>query len=198
MRPSALTPAFVAPFAPTLETPRLRLRGCRVDDFPASAALWADQAATRHVGGPRTTEESWGRLLRHAGHWALLGCGVWVVEERLAEGPAAFVGEIGFLDLKRDIDPPLSDAATRRIEVGWVVSPAHQGKGYATEAVQRALAWARQHFPAAPVVGEFVCTIDPANTASLRVAAHCGFVQSHTAVARGKTLLVLTAPRSIE
>jgi RimJ/RimL family protein N-acetyltransferase len=49
--------------------------------------------------------------------------------------------------------------------------PAAQGAGLATEAVQAALAWADDHlaWPRVP------CMIDPANHASLRVAAKCGF-----------------------
>ena len=36
---------------PILETERLRLRGHRVDDFAASAAMWADPIVTRYIGG---------------------------------------------------------------------------------------------------------------------------------------------------
>jgi len=50
---------------PILETERLRLRGHRLDDFPASAAMWADPVVTRHTTGkPQTREEVWLRLLR--------------------------------------------------------------------------------------------------------------------------------------
>jgi RimJ/RimL family protein N-acetyltransferase len=35
---------------PVIETERLRLRGHRLEDFPDSAALWADPLVTRFIG----------------------------------------------------------------------------------------------------------------------------------------------------
>ncbi len=60
-------------------------------------------------------------------------------------------------------------------EVGWVISKAKQGKGYATEAVESALHWGRGHFHS----GEFACLIHPEHQASIRVASKCGFVRQH-------------------
>jgi len=60
---------------PILETARLKLRAHGLDDFPHSAAMWADPAVTQHIGEPLTEEESWTRFLRYAGHLALLGFG---------------------------------------------------------------------------------------------------------------------------
>ena len=61
---------------PVLETARLRLRGHRVDDLPQCAAMWAEEGVTRFIGGkPLTKEETWLRMLRHVGHWSLLGFG---------------------------------------------------------------------------------------------------------------------------
>src|ERR1035438_972988 len=92
---------------PVLETERLRLRGHRLDDFDASAAMWADPNVTKHIGGhPLTEEEAWTKFLRYVGHWALLGFGYWVVEEKATGN---FVGEIGFADYKRDLLPSLQD-----------------------------------------------------------------------------------------
>jgi RimJ/RimL family protein N-acetyltransferase len=60
---------------PVLETERLRLRGHRLDDFAACAAMWANPIVTRHFGQTLSGEESWNRVLRYVGHWALLGFG---------------------------------------------------------------------------------------------------------------------------
>jgi RimJ/RimL family protein N-acetyltransferase len=61
---------------PVIETQRLILRGHRLEDFDALAAMWADPHVARFIGGkPATQEESWARLLRYAGHWRLLGFG---------------------------------------------------------------------------------------------------------------------------
>lgn len=90
---------------PTLETERLVLRAHRVEDFPGVAALWSDPAVVRFISGvPQTLEESWSRLLRYAGHWRLLGFGYWAVEEKATGN---FLGEVGFADMKRAIEPPL-------------------------------------------------------------------------------------------
>jgi RimJ/RimL family protein N-acetyltransferase len=144
---------------PTLETKRLRLRGHGLDDFAACAALWGDAGVTRFIGGrPLTAEESWAKLLRYAGHWSLLGFGFWVVEEKAS---GAFVGELGFAEFKRDIAPAIDVP-----EAGWVLAPAAQGKGYATEALRAALDWAGRRT---------ACLIHPENLASIRVAEKCGY-----------------------
>jgi len=152
--------------APDLDTPRLSLRGHTLADFPESAALWGDPEVTRHIGGrPSTEEEAWARLLRYAGLWTLLGLGYWVVREK---GSGRFVGEVGFANFRRQIDPPLGEAP----EIGWVLSPWAHGKGYATEAAQAVIAWGERRFGAG---AKTVCIVDPANHASLRVAEKCGY-----------------------
>lgn len=151
--------------APALETERLTLRGHALGDFAESAAMWADPAVTRYITGrPSTEEEVWARLLRYAGHWALLGFGYWVVREKAT---GRFVGEVGFADFKRDLTPSIAGVP----EAGWVISPWAQGKGYATEAVRAALGWGEARFGGSRTV----CIIAPENTPSLRVAAKCGF-----------------------
>jgi RimJ/RimL family protein N-acetyltransferase len=92
---------------PVVETDRLRLRAHTSADYPVSAAMWADADVTRFIGGrPFTAEESWMRVLRCAGHWALNGYGFWVVEERAT---GKFLGEAGFMDFKRGFEPPVVD-----------------------------------------------------------------------------------------
>lgn len=150
--------------APALDTARLVLRGPRLEDLDDSAAMWGDPEVTRHIGGrPFTAMECWHRLLRYAGHWALLGYGYWVVRDR---DTGRFVGEVGLADWRREVDPPL-DAP----EMGWALAPHAHGRGYATEAVRAVQAWASQHLGAPRTV----CMIDPGNTASHRVAEKCGY-----------------------
>lgn len=163
-----------------LHTERLILRPHTLTDFADSAALWGDPVVTRFIGGrPFTAEEVWGRLLRYAGHWTLLGYGFWVVRERAS---GAFVGEVGLQDARRDIAPPLGAP-----ELGWVLSPTAHGRGYATEAVQAALAWAETQLSAE----RLMCIIAPDNAASLRVADKCGFQETGRPVYHGKTVVQL-------
>ena len=172
-----MTPSDV----PEIDTPRLTLRGHRLDDFADSLALWSDPEVTRHIGGrPSTEEEVWARLLRYAGHWALLGFGYWVVREK---GSGRFVGEVGFADFRRDMDPPLGPAP----EGGWVLTPAAHGKGYATEAVLAALAWGEARHGWARTM----CIIGPENAPSLRVAEKCGYREIRRATYKGGPAVVL-------
>jgi RimJ/RimL family protein N-acetyltransferase len=152
---------------PEVVTHRLRLRPHRIEDFPASAAMWADPAVTRFIGGrPLSEEEAWTKFLRYAGHWSLMGFGYWAVEE-LQGG--AFVGEVGFADWKREIEPSLRGVP----ELGWVLVSRAHGRGYATEAVRAALDWGRARLSSPSTA----CIIHPANLASIRVAEKCGFTK---------------------
>ena len=150
---------------PVLETERLRLRPHRPGDFDFSAALWADPIVTRYIGGRALTrEEVWGRLLRYDGHWAMLGFGYWALEDKMS---GTFLGELGFADLQREIEPRLDGMA----EIGWVLAPQHHGKGYATEAVSAVVRWGDAHLASS----RMVALIHPENAASLRLANRFGF-----------------------
>lgn len=161
--------------APRLETERLILRGHQLADFEALYAMWRHPDVVRHISGkPSTREESWGRMLRYPGMWALLGYSFWVIEEKAS---AAVIGEAGFADFQREISPAL-DAP----EMGWALHPAAQGKGYALEALAAMMAWGERHFGRR----DFACIIAPENGPSIRLAEKLGFVE----IARGdyKTL----------
>ena len=150
---------------PVIETPRLVLRGHRLDDFDAHAALWADPVVTRFIGGlPQTREQAWVRLLRHMGMWQAMGFGFWAVTDKQT---GRLLGEAGFHDLKRDLTPSLEGT----LETGWGFVPDVHGKGIATETVSAVIAWGEANLPGV----RMTCLIDPANTASLRVAEKNGF-----------------------
>jgi RimJ/RimL family protein N-acetyltransferase len=151
-----------------------------MSDFAYTKALWGDAAVMEHMGGkPLTLEECWARFLRYIGHWSVLGFGYWVVEERET---AEFVGEVGFANFKRDMEPSVGDLP----ELGWVLVPAKHGKGYATEAAKAALDWGRKHFQS----NELVCLIHPDHEASIRVARKCGFEERQLGTYRGRPVLI--------
>lgn len=148
---------------PTLETPRLILRGHRLTDLDDLVALWSDPIVVQHISGkPATREEVWGRLQRYAGHWALAGYGFWSVRERETD---RCVGDCGIADFQRGLALAFDGAP----EAGWVLAPWSHGRGYATEAMTAVLAWA------APAHPRTVCIINPGNAASLRVAGKLGY-----------------------
>jgi RimJ/RimL family protein N-acetyltransferase len=157
---------------PVIETPRLRLRGHRYDDFPNCVAMWSDPGVTRFIGGrPSTEQQTWARLLSYVGHWVLMGFGYWAVEERIS---GDFVGEVGLADFKRDIDSSMKSGP----EIGFALATRFHGKGYATESARAALSWVDVHVQPRTTV----CLINPENAASLHVAEKCGY----ETFARGK------------
>ena len=167
--------------APAIETERLRLRQHRIADFDACLGVWSDPEVVRYVGGkPLTREDVWARVLRYVGHWTLLGFGMWAVESR---DSGKYLGDIGFLNACRDIDPPFGDTP----EIGWVLGKAAHGKGYATEAVRAVVEWGDRRFGRVRTV----CLIHPDNRASLRVAEKCGYVESHRTTYKGEPAVVL-------
>lgn len=161
-RMSALRIAL--PEVPVLETPRLRLRGHRLEDFADCSSLWTDPIVVRHITGkPSTREEVWARLIRYIGHWAALGYGFWVAHEKSS---GRFVGELGFADFHRELEAPLEGP-----ESGWALASWAHGRGFATEALQAVVAWGDAHFAGQ----QTVCIIATENEASIRVAERCGY-----------------------
>jgi RimJ/RimL family protein N-acetyltransferase len=176
-----MTAALNAIAIPKLETERLLLRRHQVAEFDDYAAIWGDPIVTRYISGrPFTREECWARLLRHIGHWAVLGFGYWAIEEKSSK---RLIGELGFAQFKRDIEPIIEFP-----ELGWVLAPPAHGKGYATEAVKAALAWGDRHF----ADGTTACIIDPANRASLGVAAKCSYRQLRPVTYKGHQIMMFT------
>ena len=148
------------PAAPTLVTPRLILRGWRLEDFPAYAAMLADPDTARFVtrrGGPSSEAETWAETAFLIGHWQLLGYGMFVVEDR---GTGAFLGRVG----------PLQPRGWPGFEIAWGLAPQARGRGYAVEAARATIDWAFEQFP----IDRIISIIDPRNSASRRVAERLG------------------------
>lgn len=148
------------PAAPTLETPRLVLRGWRPDDVAPYAAMLADAGTARFItarGHGLSEAEAWSETMWLVGHWQMLGYGMFVVEER---STGAFLGRVG------PLHPPWWPA----VEIAWALAPAARGRGYATEAARAATGWA---FAALPL-DRIVSIIDPRNEPSRRVAERLG------------------------
>lgn len=165
----------------TLDTPRLRLRPFRPDDFEAYAAMCADTEVMRYVGerGVLGREDAWRQMAMLAGHWQLRGFGMWAVEERET---GAFVGRVGLHYPEGWPDR----------EVGWALARRFWGLGYATEAGRAAievafgrLGWQR-----------IISLIDPANVRSMRLAERLGERWDGEAVVRGHRVAVYALAKS--
>ena len=169
---------------PVLETPRLLMRGYRANDFDTWIAMWQDPAYYRYLTAePLPREEVWRTLLRSAGHWAVMGYGFWALEEKAT---GQFIGTVGYLDGKRDIEPPIGGTP----EMGWVIAARLHGQGYDTEAVASAKVWGDQHFGGVRTV----CLIHPDNAPSLRLAEKFGFREYVRTMYKGEPGVLLERP----
>ena len=142
---------------PVLETERLLLREGRESDFELLVAFYADEQASKSVGGPLTRAETQGRVTFNRGHWALRGFGNWALEEKSTGEYAGWCGlwfPEGFPER----------------EVGWGLMPAKRGRGYATEAALRARAYAYETLGWETAIS----LIARDNAPSLRVARRLG------------------------
>lgn len=148
-----------------IETDHLILRHHRLDDFDTLHAIWSDPEVVRFISGkPSTHNESWGRLNRYAGHWALLGYGLFATVEKAT---GAYVGDIGIARYERG----LGDDFDPFDEAGWVLAPTAHGKGYATEAMVAIHAWHLSKFGPRRTV----CIVSPEHVGSVRVAEKLGY-----------------------
>lgn len=168
-----------------LVTDRLTLSPVAVGDMEALTALWADEDFTRHIMGRALSEEEvWFRLLRDLGHWQAKGYGNWSIRETAT---GAYVGSVGVLDYRREIDPPF-DAP----ELGWGAAPTFQGRGMAQEALQAALAWTDAYRPEPRTV----CMISPENAPSVRLAERVGYRPYGEADYKGSRVSLYERPRA--
>ena len=147
---------------PVLTSPRLVLRGYRLEDFGPMAAMWSDEETVRFIGKgqPLGEDAVWLRLQRVAGFWPILGYGFWAIEHAAS---GRLIGEAGFLEAS----PP--DGERRTPEAGWALETAARGQGYASEAVAAILTWGDQRFE------RTTCVISPENAPSIAVACRHGY-----------------------
>jgi RimJ/RimL family protein N-acetyltransferase len=166
--------------APILLSARLRLRPHGQGDYAACRLLWQHPQTVRFIGRVvPSDQEIWFRLLRYAGMWSLLGFGFWVFEDRAT---GEYLGEGGLLDARRGVE-----GLQGIPEAGWALVPEVCGRGLATEAMRAVLDWADLQLRAERTG----CIIDPANVASLRVAARLGFVETARPVFQQEPIVLL-------
>ena len=121
------------------------------------------------------------RFLRYAGHWSLMGFGYWAIEWRET---GQFIGEVGFADFHRNINPPLQDMP----EIGWALARSAHGQGLASEAVRAAITWGEAHFPPKT---RTACLINPDNAGSLRIAEAFGYREAARTIYKDHPIVLL-------
>lgn len=146
--------------AVTLETERLILRPCELGDLEGFADMFGDPEVARFVtadGKPMPRFGAWQSLCSTVGHWALRGFGMFAVVERAT---GRFVGRVG----------PWAPEGWPGFEVGWTLTHAMWGKGYATEAASRCLEYSFTELNQPHVMS----LILPDNIRSIHVAERLG------------------------
>ena len=119
-----------------IETDRLILRPPDDPDREALAAMNADPRVAEWLSGPLTRQESDALVDRIRTEIGLNGWGFWAVERK---ADRAVIGLTGLLAMPDSLPPGPA------VEIGWRLSPAAWGSGYATEAARAALAWGFEH-----------------------------------------------------
>ena len=164
-----------------IETDRLVLRPFLPGDLDALAALNADPAVMAHFLAPMTRDDTADMLDRIADKTRRTGYGFSVVERR---SDGALIGMAG-LSL---FEAPLP--WTPATEIGWRLTPAAWGKGYATEAAR---AWLEYGFGALGL-DRIVAFTTTTNAASEKVMQRLGMTRTremdfdHPAIPAGHRL----------
>jgi RimJ/RimL family protein N-acetyltransferase len=148
---------YSAPEGPVLETARLLLRMPKLEDFERYAELFADEEASRHIGGQLARGAAWRRFLQMPGAWVLQGFAMFSVVEKAS---GQWVGQIG----------PWHPDGWPGNEIGYAFHPSAWGRGYAVESAVAAIDWAFD----ALGWDDIIHCISPENAASKKVAQRLG------------------------
>lgn len=141
---------------PRIETARCVLRAPEIGDFEAYRAIMMSDRAV-YMDGPLDRREAWLDFVQCVANWPLRGHGLFTI---LGKDSGA---TLGFVNLTMEW-------GDREPELGWFVTEAAEGQGYAFEAAQAVRAWGLRDMQLAAMVSY----IDPPNTRSIALAERLG------------------------
>ncbi len=169
--------------APVLTTARYELWQPQVGDLADLFELTRDEETRRFLGSFTPTEmDSFTRLTRNAGSWALWGYGTFMVRRK---GEAHIVANCGVFRSHRGFGE--SQGLDNVPEAGWIVHRDAWGQGLASEVMAAALAW----FDATHGRQRIACMIEEGHVASEAIAMKLGFVRYGQQVPEAGALLGL-------
>ena len=145
---------------PTIDTDRLLLRQWQPADVEPYGVMLADPGTARFIvpgGEPVPAEFAWDHAAVMAGHWAIHGLGMFVLQDRAT---GEFLGRVG----------PWSPPGWYGLEVGWGIVPSARGRGIAFEAAVATTRWTFAKTGA----DEIIHCIDDENEPSKKVARRIG------------------------
>ena len=138
-----------------ITTERLILRLPRLEDWHELSPIWTSERAA-FIGGPFTDHDAWLDFNQLVASWVLRGHGALTIT-RKTDGEV-----LGLVLLAHEFDDP-------EPELGWLLTEAAEGHGYATEAAQALLPLANEIYG-----GAIVSYIADGNDSSARVASRLG------------------------
>jgi RimJ/RimL family protein N-acetyltransferase len=166
-----------------LTTARFELWRPQVDDLSDLFELTRDDETRRFLGGFVPSEmDSFTRLTRNAGSWALWGYGTFMVR---AKGDLRIIANCGVFRSHRGFGA--EQGLDNVPEAGWIVHRDAWGQGLASEVMTAALGW----FDATHGRQRVACMIEEGHAASEAIAAKLGFVRYGQQASEGAATLGL-------
>ncbi|NBW76699.1 MAG: N-acetyltransferase [Sphingomonadaceae bacterium] len=154
---------------PVLTTDRYELWQPQVGDLAGLYELTRDEETRRFLGSFTPTEmDSFTRLTRNAGSWALWGYGTFMVRRK---GEGHIVANCGVFRSHRGFGA--GQGLDNVPEAGWIVHRDAWGQGLASEVMSAALAW----FDATHGHQRVACMIEDGHAASEAIATKLGFAR---------------------
>ncbi|MFM5892842.1 MAG: GNAT family N-acetyltransferase [Novosphingobium sp.] len=164
-----------------LTTERLELWRPQASDLDGLNAINTDPRTLTYLGNWSPDRvDTFARLTRNAGSWALWGYGTFMVRRR---GMPQLIANIGVFRSYRGFAHGLDDVP----EAGWIVHPDHWGQGIAGEAMNAVMPW----FDEVHGRQRVACMIEAGHVASEKVAAQLGFAEYARHQQTGERPLVL-------
>lgn len=162
-----------------LETNRLQLRPCQIEDIQLVHALWTNDRVRYFLFDNRVIsfDEARSHIEDSLVSFEQYGYGIWLVFERSIERLVGFAGFLG------------SEEGTPSLVYG--VHPDCWGNGYAMEAARIVLSYALEKLRIPKVRAD----VDEPNIASVRVLEKLGMRRTGREVVKGRPLLYFEQSR---
>ena len=162
-----------------LETSRLQLRPCQIEDIQLVHALWTNDRVRYFLFDNRviSSDEARSHIEDSLTSFEQYGYGIWLVFERSLERLVSFAGFLG-----SEEGPP---------SLIYGVHPERWGYGYATEAASTVLTYALEQLRIPKVRAD----VDEPNIASVRVLEKLGMRRTGREVVKGHPLLYFERSR---
>ena len=162
----------------------MALRRLTMDDLGALAAIYRDADVRKYFPEGTLTYEQTKEELEWIinVYYGQYGFGLWAT---LLKETNEFIGRCGLL--------PWTIDGRQEVEVAYLITKAHWGRGLGTEAARAILAYGFGELH----LSRLICLIDPPNEASVKVATKIGMSFEREADIDGERTLVYSAVRPL-